>query len=261
MTRRYVVAVDDSRASQLAWEWARMRADAEGVECVAVTIVGGDDRAHASGSLSLHEVPHPAVRLRGEVPEALAAFVEPDDVLVIGTGKTGFAHGRVFGFTGLRVVALAACTVVVIPEVDLRFRSGVVLGVDRIETAAASAAIAATEAARRGETVQVISPIPRGADERRPQDADDAAKIAEHVIRAGWPQLSVRMRARIGSTAAALLDAAQGASLLVIDAGPASADRANGVPGDVALGVLFNANAPILVARTHVENPHPSHVG
>ncbi|GAA4355561.1 universal stress protein [Microbacterium rhizosphaerae] len=254
MVRRYVVAFDDSHPARLAWEWARTRADAEGVQCVAVHVLaddrGTDDRPPG-------REPSEAVHLTGEVPETLAAFAGPDDVLVIGTGKTGFAHGRVFGFTGVRIVALAPCPVVVIPDVDLRFRSGVVLGVDGAETAAASAAMAATEAARRGEAVQVIS----SAGRRGGSDSDDdAVKVAERVIHDGWPQLTVRTRARTADTATALLDAAQAATLLVIDPGLAQSDRRSGGPGDIALDVLFNANAPILITRPRAGDRQPSWV-
>lgn len=259
MVRRYVVAFDESHPAQLAWEWARTRADAEGVQCVAVNIVG-DDRGTSDTPRGNGPTEAP-VHLTGDVPETLAAFAGPDDLLVIGTGKTGFAHGRVFGFTGVRIVALAPCPVVVIPNVDLRFRSGVVLGLDGAETAAASAAMAATEAARRGEAVQVISSGRHGTTGAQGGEDDDAVKVAERVIREGWPQLTVHTRSRSGDTAAALLDAAQAASLLVIDAGYAPTDRRSGVPGDIALDVLFNANAPILIARPHAGDRYPSTVG
>lgn len=258
MVRRYVVAFDESHPAQLAWEWARTRADAQGVQCVAVNII--DDDRGTGDALRGHGSTEAPVHLTGAVPETLAAFAGPDDVLVIGTGKTGFAHGRVFGFTGVRIVALAPCSVVVIPNVDLRFRSGVVLGLDGAETAAESAAMAATEAARRGEAIQVISSGRHGPDDSHRGDDDDAVKVAERVIHEGWPQLTVRTRTRSGDTAAVLLDAAQAASLLVIDPGFARVDRRGGVPGDVALDVLFNANAPILIARPHAEERHPSTV-
>jgi nucleotide-binding universal stress UspA family protein len=256
MVRRYVVAFDESHPAQLAWEWARTRADVEGVQCVAVHIVG-DDRGTSDMPQGRGSADAP-VHLAGDVPETLAAFAGPDDMLVIGTGKTGFAHGRVFGFTGVRIVALAPCPVVVIPNVDLRFRSGVVLGLDGPETAAESAAMAATEAARRGEAIQAIS---SGRHAHRDSEDDDAAKIAERVIHEGWPQLTVRTRSRSADTAAVLLDAAQAASLLVIDPGLAPADRWSGDRGDIALEVLFNANAPILVARSHARERRPSSIG
>jgi nucleotide-binding universal stress UspA family protein len=245
MVHRYVVAFDASHPAEAAWAWGIERADADGVECAAVSVVDGTSPASgASGSM---------VQLVGRVPEALAEFVEDDDVLVIGTGKTGFAHGRVFGFTGVRIVALAPCTVVVVPDIDLRFRSGVVLGVDRAETAASSAAIAAREAARHGEPVHVIRSTAR--DDDASTTGGRALEIAEHVIRAGWPQLAVRARTTSRPASGALLDAAEAASLLVLGPG-VPPDRVPGVPGGVAMEVLVNANAPVLVAGWG--GPHPS---
>ena len=241
--RRYVVALDGSSAAQAAWRWARRRAETDGAACVLVHAAGESD--HDSGPW-----PVGTVQLPSRAPEALARFVEPDDLLVIGTGKTGFVHGRLLGFTGVRIVAAAACTVVVVPELDLRFRSGVVVGVDRIETAAETAAVAATEAARRLEPIQVIR-ASGGEVDRRPGDVATAAEIAERVIRTGWPQLSVRTRVATRSFSAALLDAAATASLLVLDPGLSYASREGALPGAVALDVLVNATAPVLVLRSH----------
>ena len=48
--------------------------------------------------------------------------------MVVGTHKIGFLHGRVLGSRSVQITSTVPCSVAVIPEVDLRFRRGVVGG-------------------------------------------------------------------------------------------------------------------------------------
>ncbi|AGW41076.1 stress-inducible protein [Leifsonia xyli subsp. cynodontis DSM 46306] len=75
------------------------------------------------------------VVLYGPVAASLAGYARTGDVLVVGTDKSGFIHGRVLGSLPVQVAALAVCMVAVIPAVDLRFRAGVVAGIDRHDSA------------------------------------------------------------------------------------------------------------------------------
>ena len=90
--------------------------------------------------------------LDGLVPTALAELVTAQDVMVVGTHKTGFLHGRVLGSKSVQIVSTVPCSVAVIPDADLSFRRGVVAGGDHIETAAFVARIAAAEADSRVRT-------------------------------------------------------------------------------------------------------------
>lgn len=239
---RYIVADDGSDAAEAAWRWAQHRAAQDGGSWVRVHVgdpAGSADRARAGG-----EPAGRGIQLSGRVPDALAAFAGPDDVLVLGTGKTGYIHGRVSGLTGLMIVARAQCAVAVIPTIDLRFRAGVVTGVDRPEHAADTARAAAREAARNGDGVQVIHARERTdpLGDSRPLD------IAANAIRTDWPTVTVRTRVVSVIPARALLDAAQSASLLVIGrGGEDGAPDARRMPGPVALEILLNANSPVLV--------------
>jgi nucleotide-binding universal stress UspA family protein len=186
------------------------------------------------------------VTLAGRVPEALAAFAAPGDVLVLGTGKTGYVHGRVSGFTSVQIAGRAPSAVAIIPDIDLRFRSGVVAAVDEPETAVDIARAAAREAARRGEPVQVL----HARDPRRSPDGAAAVRLAEEAIRREWPRLTVRTRVAVQPAPDALLDAARSASLLVLGRGAGDAGPRDGSQlGRVTLAVLLNANAPVLMVR------------
>src|SRR5215203_5523224 len=129
---RYVVGVDGSGPGLAARSWAEARASSTGSELVLVHVrdeaaydrLGTDDGPRNGNSHVLD--------VSGSVPEALARIVRAEDVLVIGTGKTGYIHGRVFGFMSMQIVSIVPCSVAVIPDLDLNFRSGVVAFVDHV---------------------------------------------------------------------------------------------------------------------------------
>lgn len=184
------------------------------------------------------------VHLTGRVPDALARFVRADDVLVIGTGKTGFIRGRVFGTVSLQITAEVECTVAVVPQADLRFRTGIVAGVKDDDLMPAIVRAAWGEARSRNEPMQVIHsssaalvPVPI---ETRGPVLDRAAVLAGVGV-------DVRTRATSRRPAEALLDGSRNAMLLVIGAG-----HRRGVGpalGSVTHDVLVNINAPVLIVQ------------
>jgi nucleotide-binding universal stress UspA family protein len=267
MARRYVVAVDGSRPSAAALRWAVARGGGDGEPLVLVHVLEGEsddddpeergDEAALAGTRLLTETTarlaedHPDLvvshrLLGGQVSRALAAFVEPDDLLVIGTGKTGFLHGRVLGSRSVQIAMSAPCSVAVIPDVDLRFRRGVVAGVDRYDTAAMIAHSAAAEARSRGEELLFVQAEPERATRLNPADRADLA-ISEAVSQAheGEPQLVIRSRVAARPPAEALLDSARDKALLVL--GPGSGESGPSSMGSVVHDVLLNANAPVLI--------------
>src|SRR3954471_23492862 len=170
MSGRYVVAIDGSRPAAAAARWAFERAHSDNA-AIELVHVQDDDHSVAEAEQLLAETgvqlsaagPRGSVNsqvLSGSVPRALASFVHPEDVLVIGTGKTGFLHGRVLGSRSVQIAIAAACTVAVIPDLDLRFRRGVVAGIDRHATAGVIASAAAREADRRGEELLLVQAEP-----------------------------------------------------------------------------------------------------
>ncbi len=248
MSARYIVAVTDTPAAEAARRWAETHAEVDGTPVVTVHV----DRDRDPNP----PVPAPMPRdgrvlLHGAIPAALAGFVHDEDVLVIGTDKTGFVHTRVFGSRGLQIVAATPSSVAVIPTVDLRFRSGGVAGIDRPRTAALIARTAAAEAAARSETLQLIHStfagiIPAEIDANE-SVLDSAADAARH----SWPELAVRTRTTPRPPAEALLDASRTAALLVL--GPGKGDRE--VFGTVLHDVLTNINCPVLIVREKTGRP------
>ena len=261
MTNRYVVAIDGSRpaAASLRWAVHRARSDGGAVVLVHVQDDEAEDEAVRRGAQLLAgtaerlsaEEPGLSVSTRllgGPVAHALASFVRSDDMLVIGTGKTGFLHGRVLGSRSVQIAVAASCTVAVIPDVDLRFRRGVVAGVDRHGTAAAIGRSAAREANARDEELLLVQAAPDiGTKSTSSVRSELAISEAISHAREAFPDLVIRSRVAGRPAAEALLDSARDKALLVL--GPGSLDPERSPIGSVLHEVLLNANAPVLISR------------
>jgi nucleotide-binding universal stress UspA family protein len=257
---RYVVGVDGSSPSRTAAEWAVARARLDAVPVVLAHVeepeggMMGPDFARdelRTGARLLGELADALEHsgavvstrlLDGPVATALADLAEPTDLLVIGTHKTGFLHGRVLGSRSVRIAAAARASVAVIPDVDARFRHGVVVGIDDAPDAVSIALQAADEAAERGERLSMIRSLATGAPAH---SLRESAAVA--AVRAQFPQLELQMRESRRPAAEALLDASRDKALLVV--GPGDADHAGLVIGTVLHDLLLNVNSPVLVAR------------
>jgi nucleotide-binding universal stress UspA family protein len=267
---RYIVGIDGSAPSDAALAWAVTRVGRIAAPLVLVHVVdteggrmGPDFRAEAieiGRRLLEHtrtrlgaELPLLDVRaelLEGSVPWELTRFANPDDVLVVGTHKTGFSSGRVLGSLSVQIAAACTCTVAVIPSTDVRFRRGVVAGIDREETAQHIVEIAAREAADRGEELTLLHAV-RPAEGTIVDDRPLQAALAHvHAIQ---PALVVQARRSTRAASAALLDVARTKALLVI--GPGSTGIERSPIGSVIHEVLLNANSPVLVAGVPVRSP------
>jgi len=267
---RYIVGIDGSAPSDAALAWAVTRATRGAAPLVLVHVVdaeegrmGADYRAEAI-EIGRRLLEHARTRLGAELPLLdvqeellegsvaweLTRFGNPDDVLVVGTHKTGFSSGRVLGSLSVQIAAASTCTVAVIPSTDVRFRRGVVAGIDREETAPHIVEIAAREAAERGEELTLLHAI-------HPADGtivDDAAlQVALAHVHAVRPGLVVQARRSTRAPSEALLDVARTKALLVIGPGSTGIDRSP--IGTVVHEVLLNANSPVLVAGVPVGSP------
>ena len=263
MTMRYVVGFDGSSPSEAALAWTIHRARQEPAPIVLVHVAEGDDGAmggeyedlavrRGAAMLSKRidrlrrsnpELTVEGLAVEGSVAWELGRAVEPADLLVVGTHKTGFLHGRVLGSRSVQIAAAAPSSVAVIPEVDLRFRRGVVAGIDRAETADAIARLAADEAASRSDELSLMEAVSTTAP---PQDRTPLA-VAIVAARERHPSLVVRSRTSTRPAAEALLDASRDKALLVL--GPGSLDPRRSPIGSVLHDVLLNLNAPVIVAR------------
>lgn len=245
MAARYVLAIGGADPATTASTWAESHAALAGVPLVRVHVsptTAAEPAAHTHEDSEIHRVLAP-----GPVPEVLARFVHADDVLVIGTGKTGFIRSRVFGTLSLQIATEVQCAVAVIPQTDLRFRTGIVAGVKDDDLLPAIVRAAAAEGRTRGEPLQLIhssydGPVPAPVEIRGPVLERAASQAMSHLSGS-----KVRTRITGRSPAEALLDASRNASLLVVGAGhPRGAGHAL---GSVTHDVLVNINAPVLVVR------------
>lgn len=259
--QRVVVGVDGSTPSRAAVRWAAERAERDGLplRLIHVTVTDGDSGAYpiaesddSSGAQVLEETAalvataHPGLELSrgftsGSLAGALAAAVAPGDLLVIGTHKMGYLHGRVIGSRSVQVAAAVPCDVAVVPDVELRLRRGVVAGIDRASTAAEVARVAAHEAAQLGGELLLVQAV--SSDEHIGQNETIATAV--NAAREAAPDVVVRGRLMHREPATALLDAARSRALLVL--GPGSTEPTRPPIGSVMHDVLLNTSAPVLV--------------
>jgi nucleotide-binding universal stress UspA family protein len=249
---RYVVGVDGSVPAESALHWAGHRAARAHLPVLLVNVTEASDD-HDAGAALLERMAgrlraaHPeldvsTMQREGSVAWELSQVVAPDDVLVVGTHKTGFSTGRILGSLSVRVVATSCGMVAVIPGIDVRFRRGVVAGIDRVETAVQISELAAREALDRGDELTLVHSAP---DHRSVGD-DDALRTALDHLGHAHPNLIVRARHSTRAPSVALLDVSRAQGLLVIGRGAAGDKRAP--IGRVVHEVLLNANCPVLVA-------------
>jgi nucleotide-binding universal stress UspA family protein len=265
MNARLLVGIDGSTPSSAALRWAIGRATIEGPPITLAHVgepeggrsgeVGRDEERRGAElltatarALRAQGIDAGTLQLEGSVAWALASEAGPGDIVVVGTHKTGFLHGRVLGSRSVQIAAMVPGSVAVIPEVDLRFRRGVVAGIDRHESAAAVATAAGAEAHRNGDELHLVQSVADASVDRR----DLAIATAIDAVRATFPRLVVRSRVTVRAAAEALLDASRDKALLVL--GPGSSSSRSPI-GSVLHDVLINVNAPVLVARDHHRFP------
>ena len=248
-TDAIVAGVTDRPVSRRVTDWAADRAVAEGRELVLISVVGGslgrvgrDDvlpRALAGAeALAAKEVERMAgrgLRMRIAVSHGnpTATLIEESTdaaLLVIGSDIGGDAR---HGPHGRRIVAGAHSTVVVVPDIDVSARSGVVVGVDGSEVSQRALAFAAAEAAKAHETLTAVSvwmPVAVTADYGIGmgyypeasylvdlQDETDLmlAGMLE-PIRAQYPSLRIDAHVAEGDPGSAINEAASAARLAVV---------------------------------------------
>lgn len=250
MPARYVLGLNRNSAEEAASAWAESHASAAGVPLVRVHVSSKRDAVAArSGPPTSTDVVLPP----GPVPQALARFVEDDDVLVIGTGKTGFIHGRVFGTMGFRIASAVRCTVAVIPQLDLRFRSGIIAGVKDDDLLERIVRAASAEAVQSGEPLQILHSSFAGIVPAPVETAGSAIERADSLVSRLAPRAMPGTRETARPPAEALLDASRNAALIVTGTGhPHGGERS---VGPVVQDILVNINAPVLIVPARPADP------
>jgi nucleotide-binding universal stress UspA family protein len=260
----YTIGFDGSPASRgaLAWAAARARTSSAPLRLIGVADddAGGMGAEYAeesarrlAGLLSAagddFEETHPGlvvntVLVRGEVATELAQAAGPDDLVVIGSDKTGYAVGRLYGFRSLQVAAAPARRVAVIPSVNLALRAGVVVGVEAIPTMVDLVRIGAREAALHRCPLTLLHAVPMAADAARNVRADEVLTEARAAALQESPEIEVVSHLAHRPAADALLNLSRDSALLLL--GRSRSTSPLGVGGTLH-DVLVNANAPTIV--------------
>ncbi len=179
MVDSIVVAVTGAPVAVRAVRWAVQRAQAappgsQRIELLSV--VGGVlgtvgeaavlEQAVAATETLLERLAEPVrdagipVVCRAEAGDPVSRLIDASAeaaLLVIGSDYRGPGAGPARGAHGIRIAAGAACPVVVVPDVELVGRSGVVVGIDGSPVSEHALRFAAREADRLGESLTAVS--------------------------------------------------------------------------------------------------------
>jgi len=182
--------------------------------------------------------------VEGDVASALVRAVDGGDAVVIGSDKTGYAQGRIYGIRSIQLAAIAPGVLVVVPIADLRLRTGVVVAVDHPAHLEQLIGVAAREAVRTSAPLLLVHAVPQNAD------ADEEARGAQLLARAREVAAAQPGGGKVVShllhrqPADAILNLARERALLVV-----GGSRNPGVlgVGRTLHDLLTNANVPIVV--------------
>jgi nucleotide-binding universal stress UspA family protein len=285
---RVVVGVDGSEPANVALRWAAeeafrrgasldvvhawltpyplaaydMSLDPDELESAARTLL---DTVVDDALSSIGEAPSDVRRLviQDEGAEALDQVAEGADLLVVGSrGRGGFSDLLV-GSVSLKAVQTAPCPVVVVPaEWDGTATGRILVGVDGSQPSYGALNWAVVEAGLRGARLDVVHAYdyPQMVTPFGPvmaidwETIDKASRdlleemIAGAVGAAETPPESVESISVNGSAARSLLEAAQGADLLVV--GSRGRGTLRGLLlGSVSQQCVHHASCPVAVVR------------
>ncbi|OIK26087.1 universal stress protein [Streptomyces malaysiense] len=285
MSRTVTVGLDGSPESRTAAEWAAGEARLRGLPLRLVhvwepatdsmaqdPVIGAATRRHwteripreTAGELRQR---HPGLEVLSEhrdgfPGELLAAAAEESELLVLGSRGLGRVGGYLVGSVGFSVVARAGRPVVLVrsgwkPDGDAA-QGPVVLGVDTTAPDDTVFAFAFEEAERRGTSVRAVrtwSMPPYyvygfAADPTFDQEWSLQEKAALTEVLKPWrqkyPDVEVTEECGYGSAALRLVEASQGAALVVVGRRRRPASFGAHI-GPVAHAVLHHATAPVAV--------------
>jgi nucleotide-binding universal stress UspA family protein len=280
MTTSILVGVAGTEPSRAALRWSMRRAAATGAEVTVTYVV--DDELATIGPRMLDELREDAKRLleseaehartlapgvvthtrllNGSVMRELIEASKGADMVVVGTHKTGFLNGKVFGSRSLLLAAAAHAPVAVIPQTSQRDGRGVVVGVDDSPAGQLAIRFAATEAARARETLTLlraytIPAVPGGDGAVERELTEKAAARSSTVLsdslalaRAVAADVEIKTRSVQRSAAEALVDASATAALMVIGSSRRE-DAEQLMVGSVSHDVLINITGPTMIVH------------
>ncbi|MBO3752185.1 universal stress protein [Streptosporangiaceae bacterium NEAU-GS5] len=279
MSDQIVVGVDGSPAALSAVEWAA--ADAARIDAT-LKIVYALDRSPYEVTRSALAMPdqltlegtrvvaaaaerarerHPWITVTTEVREGHPAKVLRDcamgaaEVVVGSRGLGGFARA-LLGSVSIHVAGQAACPVVVVRAGEREPRGEVVVGIDDGPDCEPAIAYAFEQAARRGVPLRAVyawrAPVHVYAPEVA-YDMDEITTAQHHMAKQKLtpfqekhPRVQVAEDVRCAHPVDALVDAAEGADLVVVGSHGRGAFGSM-LLGSVGHGVLHHTSCPVAV--------------
>lgn len=243
MIEKLVVGWDGSEGAESALKWALTRPPSETLVLVqvdndiALDETFAADSTAAAARINLMEkaerirAGHPnrtvhTELVQGNTAASLAAFSSPSTLIAVGTRHSAGSRTRRSWSVGARVAATSHGPVAVIPHPLAADGQSVVVGVDDPEEAALL--FAAEEAARTGRTLRPVRawegpPLWPGQTEHDPDDLEALAEMyrdlvtdAMESVLVRYPDLLLEPVVEQGVPADVLLEAAQGAAMLVV---------------------------------------------
>lgn len=279
VTGAIAVGVDGTESSRVALRWSARRAAQTGAELSVLHVV--DDTWAAIGvrmadevradaqELVEHEASYagtlvPGIHLHtrvlhGDVMTVLAQTSHDLDLIVVGTHKTGFVSGQVFGSRSLVLAGTAHAPVAIIPQTSRREGRGIVVWVDGSAVGRQAVRFAAEEARRGGDSLTLLCTftVPTYPGETDDVRARTRRRIGERSVAimseaAAWatsvaPAVELRRRMIERPAAEALVAASSSASLVVV--GNSGGDEGGMMVDSVTHDVLINLAAPTIVVR------------
>ena len=271
-----VVAWDGSEPARAALEWSLARAVGSDLTLVRVldrTVSTAEYFTEESTTVRAREVlnddaarvsaQHPTLTVHADLRSGdpiaeLRALSGSDTLVVVGTHRRRGSTLRYEWSLGARLAGSAHGPVAIIPESDNKHHTGIVVGVDGSAASNAAVDYAAAEADRTGQELQAIHAWQEPLVWRDTTEPDarfletlenSHRRILDESLLAvsrRYPTLVLHPTLVRGPAQSVLLDAARGATLLVVgDHGFKRASKL--LLGSVSHSIVLNIQSPLVV--------------
>lgn len=280
MSEKYLIGVDGSEQSRVALGWGLARATERHATVELIHVA--DDSFLSESVAFLSEAQAASEQMlqaecayartlgfEGEITGSavvghpIAELEEASkraDLLILGAhGGSRFA-GSFFGTRAVKAAATAHCPVAVIPDCEVIPGAGIVVGVDGSDASRQAIQVAAGQASLRGVPLIAVyawmPPLTPGLEylwseelvESQRAAAEEAIAIGIAGLAERYPDLEIRREIVQSSPVAALVQAAEGAEMLVVGSrGRGGISRL--LLGSVSHGVLQALPCPVVVTR------------
>lgn len=281
MSQHVVIGIDGSRASSTALHWGLDYATHHKARVTLLQVADDSflsDRAvfrsesqAVSDQLLKHDIAEAreygftgeidGVAIVGHPVQEFERVSQEADLIVLGDHTGSKLAGAFFGSRSVKIAAVSACPVAIIPLEYSAPTKGVVVGVDGSDAAQQAIAYAAEEASRLGTELTAVyawmPPLTPGLEQLWSEElvaaqqsaAEEALAIGTAGLATRYPDLTIRREIVQAPPIGALISEAQRATLLVVGSrGRGSFSRL--LLGSVSQGVVNDLPCPVVVTKT-----------